>query len=293
MSADRTREGRAREDDGRDDGDREGGVATRGPAMEVTVVGAAPSAPQRDGQGSGVLVRAGSEALLLDCGVAVVPQLMRVMDPRALSAVVITHFHADHFLDLVSLRYLLPWVGVTGARIPILLPPGGTARLTALADVISEASDFFSRALDIREYDPAAPVRLGPFVLSFVPSRHYVPGWVVVVDLDGGPRLVYTGDTGPSTVVTEAARGADLLVVEATLADVSEDVAERGHLTADEALEMARDAEVGRVLLTHLPTERRASLRALTAGARPRVQVARPGLRLTISSKAHRPGRQR
>ncbi len=253
-------------------------------ALEVIVLGSAPSAPQPDGQGSGLLVRCGAEALLLDCGIGVVPRLQRIMDPRTLTAVVVTHLHADHFLDLVSLRYHLPWVGVAGERIPVFLPPGGIARLEALADVISESPDFFSRALGVREYDPADPLRIGSMTISFVPSRHYIPGWAIDLVVDAGPRLFYTGDTGPSEILAEAARGADLLIVEATLADVAEDVAERGHLTGDAALEMAQAAGARRVLLTHLPTARRAALRAAADGVPQRVHVARPGLRLEVRS---------
>jgi ribonuclease BN (tRNA processing enzyme) len=278
---------------GRDPSPPAAGTAA-GRFLEITVVGSAPSAPQPDGQGSGLLVRAGPDKLLLDCGTGVMSHLLRVTDPRTLTAVVVTHFHADHYLDLVSLRYHLPWAGVDGRRIPVFLPPGGTARLAALAEVISEAPDFFARALDIHEYDPDATPRIGAMTLSFAPSRHYIPGWAIAVAVDGGPRLFYTGDTGPSAPVTAAARGADLLVVEATLADVREDVAERGHLTTEEALDMASEAGVRRVLLTHLPSERRAAIRALAdrraatpgpgrvARRRLRVHVGRPGLRLTI-----------
>ncbi len=251
-------------------------------AIEVTVIGSAPSAPQPDSPGSGLLIRSGGDSLLLDCGPGVTSRLARTLDPRDLSAVVITHLHADHFLDLVSLRYSLPWAGADGPRIPVHLPPGGAPRLVALAGVISEAPDFFTRALDIREYDPERPLRVGRLTVSFIPSRHYIPGWGVSIALDAGPRLVHSSDTGPNPQLADAARGADLLVVEATLGDASEDVEVRGHLTVDEAIAIARDAAVPRVLLTHLPTDRRASIRAAQAGMRPRVQVARPGLRLTL-----------
>ena len=229
--------------------------ALGGRALEVIVLGAAPSAPQIDGQGSGVLVRAGGDTLLLDCGLGVSSGLLSLMDPRALSAIVITHFHADHFLDLVSLRYHLPWAGVDGARIEVLLPPGGIGRLEILADVISESTDFFARALDLREYDPERPVRIGALTLSFVPTRHYVPGWAVTVATDDGRRVLYTGDTGPSDAVLEAARDVDLLVVEATLGGVHEDVTERGHLTADEALEAFASSGAQRLVVIHRPDE--------------------------------------
>ncbi len=259
-------------------------------SLEVIVLGAAPSAPQPDGQGSGLLVRSRGTSLLLDIGVGVVPQLGRIMDPYALSAILVTHFHADHYLDLVSYRYGLPWIGVTGERVPVLLPPGGRQQLEGLAAAICEGADFFSRALDLCEYDPAASVEVGDLAVSFVPSQHYVDAWGVVVAGPGGhPRVVVSSDTGPNPALVEASRDADLLVAEATLEHAAEDVQPRGHLTADEAVAIGREAGARRVLLTHLPTARRPALRAAYTGIRPRVTVARPGLRITLTARSPHP----
>lgn len=262
---------------------RAGEAAIQGGALEVTVVGAAPSAPQPDGQGSGLLIRSSSTALLVDIGPGVVPRLAAAMDPYRLSAIVVTHLHADHFLDLVSYRYGLPWLGVADGRVPVFVPPGGAAQLETLAAAISEGADFFTRALDVREYDPAAAIRVGDLVVSFVPTRHFVPAWgVSVAGVDGAPRIVISSDTGPNPELVAAADGADLLVVEATLGSAEEDAEPRGHLTAEEAVAMGRDARVRRVLLSHLPTARREALRAAYRRARPPVTVARPGLRLLV-----------
>ena len=68
-----------------------------------------------------------------------------------------------------------------------------------------------------------------------------------------GRKLVLTGDTAPSATVLEAARGAEVLVHEATFLDEERDRAqETGHATALEAAELAREAEVGLLALTHL-----------------------------------------
>ena len=77
---------------------------------------------------------------------------------------------------------------------------------------------------------------------------HYVPGYAVRID--GSATLVFTGDTAPSDAVTELARGADLMLSEATL-DEPEDGPVRGHLTAQQAAQLASEAEVGRLILTH------------------------------------------
>lgn len=252
--------------------------------IELTVIGSAPSVPQPDGPGSGILVRAGGDSLLLDCGTGVISHLRRRLDPLSLGGVLISHFHADHYLDLVALRYLLPWAGTPRRRPAVHLPAGGRAHLADLAEVISERRTFFEDGLDLREYEPGAELLIGALRLRLVPGRHYIPSCGVSIELEGGPRIFYSADTGPTPALVEAARGTDLLIAEATLASVDEDVEERGHLTLEEALAAAREAGVPRVLLTHYPSERRAAMRAATTGARPRVQLARPGLRVTVRS---------
>jgi ribonuclease Z len=68
-----------------------------------------------------------------------------------------------------------------------------------------------------------------------------------------GRRIVLSGDTAYSPLVLEAARGAEVLVHEATFLDEErERAAETAHATALEAAELARDAEVGLLALTHL-----------------------------------------
>jgi len=104
----------------------------------VTIVGSGTSAPQPETPASGTLVETASTAILIDCGPGVIRAMMPIRDPRNLDAIVIGHFHADHYIDIVSLRYLLPWAGFTGHRMPLLLPPGGRARMDELAAAISE-----------------------------------------------------------------------------------------------------------------------------------------------------------
>lgn len=257
--------------------------------VRVTILGCAPAAPQPDGPGSGVLVQAGDDALLLDCGPGVVSRLRRILDPRSLSGVLVTHFHADHFLDLVALRYLLPWEGTANDRIAVQLPPGGRERLAALAAVINERPTFFDEAFDVSEFDPAADLCFGSIRVALFPGRHYIPAWGAIVSRGGGPRLVYSGDTGPNPGLVQAARGADLLVVEATLSSADEDVPDRGHMALEEALEVARAADVRRVIVTHYASDRRAAIRAATAGQRPRVTPARPGATVTLGRGQRRP----
>ena len=251
--------------------------------LRLTVLGCSTALPHPDAPSAGFLVEWDDTAILLDAGHGVADRLGRVADPRRLAAIVIGHMHADHFLDLAGVRYLFPWAGGGSSRLSVHLPPGGRSRLDDLASAISERAGFFDAAYDIDEYDPAAALTVGPLTVRFAPGRHYVPAWAVSVESPDGARLVYTGDTGPSTSMIEFARGADLLLVEATLRDAAEDDTERGHLTAAEAIDLARRAEVRAARLVHYAPDRRAELGALCAAAGPWISPAVPGLSMSVS----------
>jgi ribonuclease BN (tRNA processing enzyme) len=250
--------------------------------MRLTVLGCSTALPHPDAPSAGFLVEFEDTAILLDVGHGVADRLGRLADARQLAGVIIGHMHADHFLDLAGLRYLFPWAGRGPSRLPVHLPPGGTGRLDQLASAISERAGFFDDAYAVDEYDPGATFTVDQLKLRFAPGRHYVPAWGVSVEAPDGARLVYTGDTGPSQSMVEFARGADLLLVEATLDDASEDDVERGHLTGPEAIDLARDAQVASALLVHYPPDRREELDRLCAAAGPWIRPAVPELCLAI-----------
>ena len=252
--------------------------------MRLTILGCGTAKPRPETPASGLLVESNSNQLLLDCGPGVTNRLAQRMDPRALSAIVVSHLHADHYLDIAALRYLFPWAGHTGRRMPVYLPPGGLKRIAALCIAISERPGFFDDAFDIQEYDPTLPIAVGDLEVSFVGARHYVPAWSIVVDGPDGARLVYSGDTGPSERLLETARTADLLVLEATFASPAEDETERGHLTAEEAIDIATAVGVPRALLVHYPSERRAEIDRLCAAAGGRVVTAEPLMTLPVGA---------
>ena len=240
-----------------------------GARLRLTVLGCSSAAPHEATPAAGFLVQWGDTNLLLDVGQGVVRNLQKIFDPHELTAIVIGHMHADHFLDLVGLRYLYPWGERAPDPLPVHLPPGARARLDALSVAVSERDGFFDAAFDAVEYDPAVELRVGDLRLRFFRGRHYVPAWGVVVEAPDGTRLAYTGDTGPSSSVEDAVRAADLLLVETALRSAHDDDLERGHLTGDEAIALARSAEARSALLVHFDPDRLAELEATCATAGP------------------------
>ena len=140
---------------------------------------------------------------------------------------------------------------------------------------------------DIRTFDPAAPLAIGEAVLTFAPTIHYVPCWAIRVTAGGTTGdFVYTADAGPTSDLVGFAKGAAVLVAEATDVDPpsparsQEGDQPRGHLTAGEAADLARDAGATTPILAHLFEEYGFErYRARASAAFPgRLELARPGL---------------
>lgn len=226
--------------------------------MIITPLGTNASYPGPGNACSGWLLQDGGANVLLDCGTGVIARVQEYLPLQAITAVVISHMHADHFFDLVPLRHALKYGPANNTVHPALyLPPNGVHAMADIASVVHggapDEREFISEVFQTAEFDPAAALRVGNLELTFAPGRHYIPSWSVSVrSQDSGHRLVYTADTGPAEAVTDLARGADLLIAEATYLTLDEESPVlRGHMTAAEAGEMAAAAGVHQCLLTH------------------------------------------
>ena len=258
-------------------------ATTLPPRLRFTVLGCSTAAPHRDWPAAGFLVDWDDTTILLDAGQGVIRRLHRLMDPTLLDAVIVGHMHADHYLDLVGLRYLYPWGERAERRLPVHLPAGGIARIAGLASAISEREGFFDASFDLGEYETDTVLDIGPLAVRFVRARHYVPAWGVVIEAPDGSRLAYTGDTGPSDDVVAAVADADLLVIEAALRSPTHDDPERGHLTPEEAIAMATMSGARSALLVHYLPDRRKELETLCAAAGPWIRPAVAGLTVTVT----------
>jgi ribonuclease BN (tRNA processing enzyme) len=223
--------------------------------------------PRPGGASSAYLVRNESTAVLFDIGSGAVAKLQLAIEYSRLDAIVISHMHADHFFDLVPLRYALKYgERRRQARLPVWLPPGGRPALDALRKAVSHDApgDFFDATFDVNEYDPDKPLDIRDLRLRFCHTLHYVDAYAVRVHCANG-SLTYSADTAPCDAVVELARNSSFFLCEAALGLATEEGA-RGHCCALEAGEMARAAGVSHLVLTHYPAQY--SPAALVAAAR-------------------------
>lgn len=247
--------------------------------MRLTVLGSSASFPAAGDACSGYLVEQGSTRLLLDCGSGVLARLLSQCRLADLTAILITHFHPDHYLDLVPMRYGLRYGIEEVAPPPLYLPPGGRSFLEGLGSAMRDAPEMFNTAFVIEEYDPGHSLHIGELRLSFQQTTHDVPTFAVRVQ--GNGSLVYTADTRESRDLEDFANGAQLLLCEATYPH-DESLPSANHLTSLQAGQLARAAGVQHLVLTHFwPGIDRSRFRTeaeLAFGRK--VKLASPGLQL-------------
>jgi ribonuclease BN (tRNA processing enzyme) len=223
--------------------------------MKLTVVGCSPAWPNPGGAQSGYLVD-GPGRLLLDCGPGVLARLRAETPWPEVDAIAITHWHLDHWGDLV------PWVWGAmygpGSGLPrpqLWIPTGGSEVLSTIAARLGQ-DRMFAGAFELHEYRDGERFEAAGY--DVVPHRvlHYdllAFGFRVSAN---GTTLGYSGDSGPSEALSSLARGADLFLCEATMADGASEGELRGHLTTSEALDAFATSGARRLLLTHRPVER-------------------------------------
>jgi len=221
--------------------------------VELIVLGCSGSGAGPDSPASGYLVRAGGTSLVLDLGNGTFGALQRHVDPFELGAVVLSHLHPDHCADVSGLivhRRYHP--DGPGRAVPLHGPSESEVRL-AVAYAPSSDERVATDLSDVFVYRPfvGGPAAIGPVALSSAPVDHPCEAYGVRLEHEGR-SLVYSGDTGPCQSLVDLARGADVLLCEATWSD-SPDRPRGVHLSGRQAGQTASDADVGRLLLTHVP----------------------------------------
>jgi ribonuclease BN (tRNA processing enzyme) len=247
--------------------------------MRLDIVGAGPAYTDRPGAtGAAYLLRDGSSSLLLDLGQGAFTRLAGLLDPGTLDAVIISHLHPDHFIDLVALRHFLRWGTAHPRRVRVL----GPADLGDRLDALHAEPGFTAAALDI---EPLAVgvTRIGSTRIQVARVTHSPESYGFRVSNGDGPGLAYSGDCGRAEDLDALIQPGDDLLCEVSFGPgpVPSDAA---HLDAVSVGALAARTRVRRVLLTHLlmafdEGETEAAVRATYDGP---VALVHPGDRFTI-----------
>jgi ribonuclease BN (tRNA processing enzyme) len=202
----------------------------------------------------------------MDAGTGTLANLQRYLAIEELDAALVSHSHPDHWSDLdhfaVAAKYVTP-----RTPLPVYAAEGVKPLLRA------------GTAADVLEWHQVAggdQVTVGPLRFSFDRTSHPVPTLAVRVD-GAGRSLGYSADTGPEWSLAALGPGLDLALCEATF--LSDMEGRLPHLSARQAGRAAREAGVGRLVITHLwPRVDRAAARAEAEAAfSAAVTVAAPG----------------
>jgi len=216
--------------------------------VRLTVLGSQGTWPGANRECCGYLVSAEGYHLWLDAGTGTFSRLQEHLPVGDLGSMVISHGHADHFLDIIPAFYARHYGGLGEPGLPFYSPPGFTD-LAAL--LVSEGGrNVMAEAYDFNVATPGSDFELGPFRVAPYEMTHIgVPSLGYRIEADG-KVLAYTGDTGPCDNAVDLARDADLLLCEATYQN--ESTLTYFHLSALQAAELSQAAGAHRLILTHI-----------------------------------------
>lgn len=230
--------------------------------MRLTVLGCSGSGPGPASPASGYLVRAGDAALTLDLGNGTFGALQRHLDPWALDGALFSHLHSDHCSDFAALavhrrHHPAPPVDPTRQRLAVLAPAEAPDRFAAAyaASAAERAGTDLTDVFAFCPIDNGSSAQVAGVTVRAGRVEHLCEAYALRLE-HGGRSLVYSGDTGPCDGLVQLARGADVLLCEATWPHVTQawDEPPPGvHLSGRQAGEHAAAAGAGRLLLTHVP----------------------------------------
>ncbi|WP_159766653.1 MBL fold metallo-hydrolase [Streptomyces sp. HM190] len=215
--------------------------------LSLTVLGTASAHPRPGRPASGYLLRGGGAEIWVDAGFGTFAELQRHTDPTRLTAIWLSHLHADHSADLLAAAYGFAYGGLTPpAPIPVYAPDGCARRVAGFLGRPDTA--FLTGVFDFRPLYDGHTARHWNLTLTARAVVHDAEAYGLRAECQGRV-FAYSGDSGPCDALTRLAGSADLFLCEAHVA-AHRDGEPRVHLTPEEAGTCAKGAS--RLLVTHV-----------------------------------------
>jgi ribonuclease BN (tRNA processing enzyme) len=245
--------------------------------VKLTVVGCAPAWTRRSGRSSSCyLVELGAGAALFDLGQGSFAELSRYCDPSAVDAVVVSHLHPDHYVDLVPLRHFLNYEAEALGSVAVFGPSQLPGRLDGLM-----AERGFLSGIQFTGLQPGR-FAVGELEVEAAHVTHIPDSFAFRVGVAGGAGLVYSGDCGRADDLLPLVRPGDVLLCEAAYG--ARQPQDPVHINAEMAASVAARSGASRLVLTHVldTSDPEAALEAAKRTFQGEVVLAEPGLRFEI-----------
>ncbi len=212
--------------------------------MEVITLGTSAAYPTAERACSGYLIRENGTSILMDMGSSVTRNLMRWMDPRLVSGIIISHLHQDHFIDIYPLYYYLAYHQAENFPIDVYAPEGTRDFVVRL---MSGSETGLDSVYNFKALSDKGEFRIGDIACQSIAVKHGMPAFGI--RLSGRRTVAYSSDTEFDEVLYDIARNSDVFICEATKQEDYKDVM---HLTAAQAGMIAKKAGAKKLMLTHI-----------------------------------------
>ncbi|GGJ92078.1 hypothetical protein GCM10007063_13360 [Lentibacillus kapialis] len=215
--------------------------------MELTIVGYWGGYPAPDGATSAYMLEQDDFTLLIDVGSGSLSKLQKTKHVMDLDAVILSHYHHDHIGDIGVLQHawlIQSYIHQSNEILPIYAHAEDEEGFKSLTHKNTEGI----------AYDPSQTLEVGPFSITFLKTDHPVACFGMRIT-NGDTTLVYTADTAFKEEWYEFAQDADFLITDCNFYE-DQDGASAGHMTSKEGALIAQKANVGKLILSHLPQYR-------------------------------------
>jgi len=212
--------------------------------LKLTVIGCWGGYPAPGGSTSAYMVEKNNFTLLIDLGSGSLSTLQAYKNVMDIDAVIISHYHSDHIADIGVLQYA--WLTQSYLT--------KSEKILPIYGHMDDENNFLKLTHDFTEgipYNPNATLKIGPFTISFLKTKHSVPCYGMRIS-DGYNSIVYTADTSYQEDWIEFSKHADLLITDCNFY-ANQDGSQAGHMTSEEGGKIAEAAQVKELLLSHLP----------------------------------------
>lgn len=256
--------------------------------MKIIVLGTSAAFSGKNDGCSSYFLSENGKNYLIDTGPGCVSYLQNYISYRDINGIFISHLHADHVSDIYTLRYAIYTAqrdGYMKPSLPIYMPKSPKKTFKFIKDAIK-------KEFAITEISESLNLKLDGMTVSFKKTDHPPDTYAMRFECPAiktgkgslNKTVVYTADTGYFDGLVSFSRNADILIADATLQSPDMELENLGHMTAEQAGQLATEANANKLILTHIWPEydKNTSMGEAKKSFQKSVEIAKRGLEITL-----------